>query len=494
MMIELGMPEDKIFEIASQPYNFNATSLDQMTTAGQFTANTIEKAINDSNEKTTYRVVTSNGGGHNAEAEAIQYLLNKGYTAEVLKKHFRMVQHSSWNWSNATEATARTIALDYTIRINDQNRYSGGQGGLVPLRASPILTSEKFAYAWYLTMGNGLFSDGAPGVGIAYNFTVDPYISNFAARRDCSDAGSHHFASNIEMMNEHWDKSAGYVSTSNITYGGYDLDQMLWQMVHPIARFDAPLSLPSPGHDTTLKAVLTGAWDENMHYTWSVAEASTVDGIPGGVFFSDSSSPETEVSFTRAGVYVIRLTAMDSQWDDSYTKTIVVQNNLLASQNGLTGYYFDNFGVDDNNVRHDFTAFKVSRVDPQINFETTVWESNPPDASMDATTWSVRWVGKINVPASDSYSFSLANQANDGARIFINGRNVADTWRNHPGPGATGLGGFPNATSEPITLAAGMHDIVVETYNTLGNASAVLSWSYTGQSLTVVPTTALSTR
>lgn len=158
---------------------------------------------------------------------------------------------------------------------------------------------------------------------------------------------------------------------------------------------------------------------------------------------------------------------------------------MVAAQNGLTGYYFDNFGVDDNNVRHDFTGFKATRVDPEVNFPVATWGDTPPHASIAPTTWSVRWVGKVSVPAHDSYTFRLTNQSNDGARIFINGNNIADTWRNHLGPGGS-LGSFANATSQAITLEAGMHDIVVETYNTLGNASAVLSWANSAAPTTFV--------
>ena len=75
------------YDTTPQTYNFNATQLSQMTTSGQFVANKILWAINNSNTTTKYRVVYSAGGGMNVSAEAVKYLRNIGKSEALIKEH-----------------------------------------------------------------------------------------------------------------------------------------------------------------------------------------------------------------------------------------------------------------------------------------------------------------------------------------------------------------------------------------------------------------------
>src|ERR1700742_5135083 len=86
----------------------------------------------------------------------------------------------------------------------------------------------------------------------------------------------------------------------------------------------------------------------------------------------------------------------------------------LLAGNGLAGQYFDN---------NDFTGTSVKRIDPVINFE---WAAGSPAPGIGPDTFSVRWTGQIAAETTGKYTFYT--RANDGARLWINGQLITDTW------------------------------------------------------------------
>jgi hypothetical protein len=195
------------FDIVPQTFNFNATALTSMTTGGREIAEKVRDAIGS-----TTRVVYSAGGGENASAEAIAWLRNQGYSDVQIKNHFAIVQHSPWNWGTATEATARTIAEPFTIRIENQNAYSGS--GKPPLTVSAARTSPTFSNAWSVAVG-----------------PTPSGIPNFATKRDCSDGGSHAFSSDALKLDTHWGQRGNVGnSTLAIPYTDYNITMMNAQM------------------------------------------------------------------------------------------------------------------------------------------------------------------------------------------------------------------------------------------------------------------------
>src|SRR5688572_15539530 len=70
---------------------------------------------------------------------------------------------------------------------------------------------------------------------------------------------------------------------------------------------------------------------------------------------------------------------------------------------GLRGEYFDN---------RDFTAPKLTRVDPTINFN---WGTGSPDPTVGADTFSVRWTGRVSPRYSETYRFYTTSD--DGVRL-----------------------------------------------------------------------------
>jgi len=122
---------------------------------------------------------------------------------------------------------------------------------------------------------------------------------------------------------------------------------------------------------------------------------------------------------------------------------------------GLKGEYFNNINLEGEPV--------TSRIDPEINFD---WQEASPAPEVNAEQFSVRWSGKLIPPISGQYLIGLSTD--DGVRLFIDGKNLIDDWRDH------GV----QTTSTTLTLEANHpYNIVVEFYDNTKFAVARLQWS-----------------
>ncbi len=202
-----SMGFDTFFDVVPQDYDFNTSSLTAMTTGGAFLAQRVRAAIGS-----TTRVVYSAGGGENTAAEAIAWLRKQGYSDTQIRANFAIVQHSATNWNRFTEATARGIIGDgFTISIEDQNPYSGS--GKPPQTVKASRTSATLANAWSVALG-----DAPSG------------IANLASKRDASDAGSHHFASNVAAIEANWARRGEPGVIRPISYKVYNTTLMNEQL------------------------------------------------------------------------------------------------------------------------------------------------------------------------------------------------------------------------------------------------------------------------
>jgi len=138
--------------------------------------------------------------------------------------------------------------------------------------------------------------------------------------------------------------------------------------------------------------------------------------------------------------------------------------------NGLTGTYYDNA---------DFTGFSFSRIDPTIDFN---WTNGSPDPSIGNDTFSVRWVGKVLVDNTQTYTFFA--KTSDGVRLWVNNQLLIDKWVNR------------NTTenSATINLVGGQkYDIKMEYYENTNAAVAQLRWKTQTISKQIIPSSHLFT-
>lgn len=83
--------------------------------------------------------------------------------------------------------------------------------------------------------------------------------------------------------------------------------------------------------------------------------------------------------------------------------------------NGLTGEYFNG---------PNFERKVLTRIDPAVDFD---WNWQYPGPGVQREYFSVRWTGKLYAPKSGKYRFSAL--ADDGVRVWVNGKKVIDEWR-----------------------------------------------------------------
>ncbi|HMJ13325.1 MAG TPA: PA14 domain-containing protein, partial [Polyangiaceae bacterium] len=144
------------------------------------------------------------------------------------------------------------------------------------------------------------------------------------------------------------------------------------------------------------------------------------------------------------------------------------QTNAVTGGTGLRGEYFDN---------QDFSALKLTRVDPTVNFN---WGTGSPNSAIGSDTFSVRWTGRVSPQYSQTYRFYTTSD--DGVRLWVNGQLLIDNWTDHG----------PTENSGTIALTAeAVYDIRMEFYENGGGATATLSWSSPSVSKGIIPTTRL---
>ncbi len=137
---------------------------------------------------------------------------------------------------------------------------------------------------------------------------------------------------------------------------------------------------------------------------------------------------------------------------------------------GLQGQYYNNTTLSGSPA--------VTRTDAFVNFN---WHGGPPANSVTKANWSARWTGTLTPPTTGSYNLRLTSD--DGSRLFINGSQVIDNWRDQ----AT------TTASTTMQLTGGQaYNIEVQYYNGGGDSILQLAWDIPGQTPLAAAVTAAS--
>lgn len=142
-----------------------------------------------------------------------------------------------------------------------------------------------------------------------------------------------------------------------------------------------------------------------------------------------------------------------------------------SSQQGLKGEYFKGRDMAGTPV--------LARVDPQVSFR---WDRGAPTDDLVARgelaaqnalagdDFSVRWTGQLLPPVSGRYELSVG--ANDGFRLFLDGRPVITDWE---------LNERVQSRSAFVDLEAGKaYDLKLEYFEDIRDAEVRLSWRRPG--------------
>ena len=131
---------------------------------------------------------------------------------------------------------------------------------------------------------------------------------------------------------------------------------------------------------------------------------------------------------------------------------------------GLVGTYYDN---------QDFTGLHFARLDSSVNFD---WSTGAPAVGFGVDHFSVRWSGAVRTSgAAGNYIFYA--WTDDGVRLWVDGTLLIDKWSDQ----------MQTEWSGAIALQAN-HDytLVMEYYEGVGGAGAVLMWEPPGESKNVI--------
>jgi beta-glucosidase len=125
-----------------------------------------------------------------------------------------------------------------------------------------------------------------------------------------------------------------------------------------------------------------------------------------------------------------------------------------GSGHGLQGQYYSNTTLSGTPT--------ATQTDPQLNY---TWNGASPAPGVPGTNFSTKWTGTLTPPTTGTYTLGLTSD--DGSRLFINGSQVIDNWRDQA----------PNTEIAQVSLTAGTPvQIEVDYYQGGGGDMVNLGW------------------
>lgn len=131
------------------------------------------------------------------------------------------------------------------------------------------------------------------------------------------------------------------------------------------------------------------------------------------------------------------------------------QDNKKIS--GLKGEYFNNTTLEG--------APALTRVDPQINFQWTLF--SPDQEKINFDWFAARWTGKLVAP--ETGEFEIGFEGDDGYRLYLDNQLIIDNWKKQS---------FRTLTKKYHVEKGMEYDIKVEFYETTGNVRLKLIWNH----------------
>ncbi len=143
-------------------------------------------------------------------------------------------------------------------------------------------------------------------------------------------------------------------------------------------------------------------------------------------------------------------------------------NSTAPGTAGLTGSYYAKPNATADPASHQINVGDVPDMVRQDPFVYMIFNGAPGPPPLEATNFSVRWTGLVNVPTSGAYRFGA--QTDDGVRIWVNGVKVFDRWVDQTSPD-----GWPDPLGTAVTLTAGTGaTIQIDYYQHLGAGGVIL--------------------
>lgn len=138
-----------------------------------------------------------------------------------------------------------------------------------------------------------------------------------------------------------------------------------------------------------------------------------------------------------------------------YTFAVPLNFEIVSDtlDTGITGSYYR--GVNRN-------IWIATRRDTIINFN---WGANSPLPGIPVDSFSVQWIGELNIPVTGQYT--IFTDTREGIDLYIDGNKKIEAY----GPS------YGTERSTTLSLTKGLHGIRLDHVNYTGDAYCILRWS-----------------
>ncbi len=153
--------------------------------------------------------------------------------------------------------------------------------------------------------------------------------------------------------------------------------------------------------------------------------------------------------FVPGGVNRVRI----EHYERSGTAALQIGWELVTGNGAWTASFWDNPYLSGSAVH--------GRLDAAVDFD---WGNGSPDPKVPVDNFSARWSRALGFEAG-TYRFFAS--ADDGVRIYVDGRLVVDAWFKQS---------LPNTRSGDLALSAGNHTVVVDYFEQGGEAAIHVWW------------------
>ncbi|HVE42831.1 MAG TPA: PA14 domain-containing protein [Planctomycetota bacterium] len=386
--------------------------------------------------------------------------------ADPAKRSFcTIVSHSAWNDDHA-DTPEMTHRLDDLRALGAQVLHLPWQAALNDCTVSSwtwLRDSSVEAWRWLYSRNDQTFPRPIP------NYSSAGYF-------DCSDSGMVYFvlsgagdlAGDPTKVQDLFQNGPGGfreggTALISFTLVNADTDEDLGALTDGAALNLAVL----PTRNLNLRATTAPATVGSVRFDLDGALAYRIESVSPYALQGDNegdyapwtpaigSHTVTATPFSAAGA--------TGSAGSPLTVTFTVSDNPTGGS-GLKGEYFDN---------QDLTNLRITRTDATVDFN---WGSGSPDPVIAPDTFSVRWSGQVEPPATGTYVFTTTS--NDGIRLWVNGQLLINNWTDH----------LPTEDSGAMVLVGGQKVAIrIEYYEGGGTSVAKLSWSGPGFARTIVP-------
>jgi GH35 family endo-1,4-beta-xylanase len=142
-----------------------------------------------------------------------------------------------------------------------------------------------------------------------------------------------------------------------------------------------------------------------------------------------------------------------------------LESRKLLAGGGLLGQYYDSNDLSGTPA--------IVRTDANVDFD---WAAGSPGSAISTDNFSARWSGQIEANFTEPHSFIV--NANDGARLWVNGQLLIDQFD---------AGNLIDASATIDLVAGRRYEIQLDFREAVGEAGVSLEWSSPSTAREVIP-------